>query len=168
MKRILTLTVILLMVTAAYAQKQTTYLFKYKIIMEMESDRTIPCDFELTLSDIPGVSPVMTCTNHQTHESTVQDLNNVIVYNPEQGMIYFGNAKGDEVYGTTIVTGNDGSKASVFIYFDNKFNEIKKHYVLINESDSPNNELSKQTFNALLKNVKTNSFNNYTVIKSNP
>lgn len=58
MKRFMMLAVILMAMTTAFAQKQTNYEFKFKVIMDANSGKTVPCDFEFDIIDLPGEPPM--------------------------------------------------------------------------------------------------------------
>lgn len=163
MKRIMMLAVILMAMTAAFAQKQTNYKFKFKVIMDANSGKTVPCDFEFEIIDLPGEAPAINLKNNSARQNSGDELSRVIVYNTKTGMICFVSAKGSALYGITITADNDGRQACSFVYYESTNNETKMQFGLTNDPGSSNNEQNIRAFKVLLENVKTSAFNNFTV-----
>lgn len=163
MKRILTLAVIMMLMTAAYAQKQTNYKFKFEYAMNIESEEETECDIVFDISDRLGETPRINMVNNTNGETLREELNPTVVYTKENEMICFSNQEGDTIYGFSIHTDNNGAKSCILFVLDVENGDTKIQYGLTNETGSPNDMQCLQVYQALLKNVKAKSFNNYSV-----
>jgi len=163
MKRILTLAVFMMLMTATYAQKQTNYQFKFEYAMDLETDKETECDVVFDISDRPGETPVFVMVNNTSGDTTREELKPTVIYAKENEMIYFSNTAGDSLYGFSINTDDNGAKSCILFVLDVENGEPKIQYGLTNETGSPNDQQCMQTYQALLKNVKADSFNNFTI-----
>ena len=87
----------------------------------------------------------------------------MVVYSSDKEIIYFSNADGDTLFGIIMQLEDNGAKSCVLYVIDAEDGNNKVQYGLTNETGSPNDEQCTLAYNALLKSVKANSFNNYTV-----
>lgn len=163
MKRILILAVIMLTITTAYAQKRTDYKFRFESAVDMNTKLLAVCDFEFGIFDILGESPAVSIANYKNSQLSVDNLVTTIAYNPKEGMIYFGNMKGDALFCITLLTNDDGTQSCALLVYEIKNEKTTIQYGLTNESGSTNDKQCNEAYKVLLENVKTNNFNNFTV-----
>ena len=163
MKRLMTLAVLMLVMTATYAQKRTNYKFKFEYAMEIESQNETDCDIVFDVNDRPGETPVINMVSNTNGETNREELKPMIVYSADTDMICFTNTAGDTIYGISMHTDDNGKKSCILFVINVENGESKVEYGLTNETGSPNDEQCTMAYNALLKNGKAQSFNNFTV-----
>lgn len=163
MKRLMTLVVVVMVMTAAYAQKRTNYKFKFEYAVEIESETKADCNIVFDIIDRPGESPMIKMVNNSNGEVNNEEMKPMVVFSSDKEIIYFSNADGDTLFGIIMQLEDNGAKSCVLYVIDVEDGGNKIQYSLTNETGSPNDEQCTLAYNALLKSVKANSFNNYTV-----
>ena len=162
----------MMMLTATYAQKQgsapkskqTNYKFKFEYALELESQEEAACDILLELVDRPGEQPRLNMVNNMNGEVQNEVLKPTIVYNAGKEMILLVNADGDEMYSFSMETGAGNVQSCVVLVMMSEDGEAPKaQYGLANETGSPNDEQCMLAYKTLVRNVKANALNNYTV-----
>ena len=160
----MTLAVIMLLMTAAYAQKRTNYKFKFEYAVEIESEDQAACDVVFEIVDRPGETPYLNMVNNKNGEEEREELMPVIIHNKADDSMIFSNAKKDEMYYISMQTGEEDIPSCIVLVMDSPEGESPKaQFGITNETGSANDKECTATYNALVKNIKLKNFNNFTV-----
>ncbi len=161
MRRLVTLAVVMMMaMTATYAQKRTSYKFTFKYAIEIESQDEANCDVLFEIVDKPGETPYINLVNNADNDTERNELKPVVVYKENDNSVFFYKEDGPEFY-ALCMTAKGGCTLLVMENDDN--GTPKLQYGLSNEEGTPDNAECAATFKALIDHVKANALNNFTV-----
>ena len=160
----MTLAVLMLVMTATYAQKRTNYKFKFEYAVEIESQDQAACDVVFEIIDRPGEKPFINMVNNMNGEVQHEELLPVIIHNQGDDSMILSSSESDEMYYISMQTGEENIPSCIILVMETQEGSSPKaQYGITNETGSPNDEQCTIAFKALLKNVKAKSFNNLTV-----
>ena len=161
MRKLVTLAVVMMMaMTATYAQKRTSYKFTFKYAIEIESQDEVNCDVLFEIVDKPGETPYINLVNNADNDTERNELKPVVVYKENDNSVFFYKDDGPEFY-ALCMTAKGGCTLLVMENDDN--GTPKPQYGFSNEEGTPDNAECAATFKALIDHVKANALNNFTV-----
>ena len=165
MRRLVTLAVVMMMaMTATYAQKRTSYKFTFKYAIEIESQDEANCDVLFEIVDKPGETPYINLVNNADNDIEREELKPVVVYKENDNSVFFFKEDGSEFYNLSMSVKGGNAPICILLVMENDDNGTPKlQYGLSNEEGTPDNAECAATFKALTDNVKANALNNFTV-----
>ncbi len=165
MRRLVTLAVVTMMVmTATYAQKRTSYKFRFKYAVEIEMEIGANCDVLFEIVDKPGETPYINLVNNADNDTEREELKPVVVYKENDNSVFFFKEDGSEFYNLSMSVKGGNAPICILLVMENDDNGTPKlQYGLSNEEGTPDNAECAATFKALTDNVKANALNNFSV-----